>query len=98
MIAPFGNTTFEIWRPLLTTCLVRIQWDPERDWRLRKIEDARAIQIGLSGEAVERYVHDWITAIEDVTPLGAYDRAPSPRGHAAATWARSVGAGLPTTA
>ena len=31
----------------------------------------RAIQIGLSGEAVDRYLHQWITAITDITPLAA---------------------------
>ena len=48
---------------------MRIQWDPERDWRLQPIEGVKAIQIGLSGEAVERYVNQWIACIEDVTPL-----------------------------
>jgi hypothetical protein len=48
---------------------VRIQWDPERDLRLNKIEGVRSIQIGLSGEAVERYVNDWTVRIEDVTPV-----------------------------
>jgi len=28
-----------------------------------------AIQVGLSGPAVDRYVDDWITGIRDVTPL-----------------------------
>jgi hypothetical protein len=35
--------------------------------RLQLIEDVRAIQIGLSGDAVSYYVNDWITHIEDVT-------------------------------
>jgi len=48
---------------------VRIQWDPERDWRLQPIPNIRAIQIGLSREAVERYVNDWLIRIEDVTSV-----------------------------
>ena len=47
---------------------VRVQWDPERDVALQRLEH-RAIQVGLGGEAVGRYVDEWITAIEDVTPL-----------------------------
>ncbi len=58
----------EEWANSLAAKCVRIQWDPERDWRLKVIEGVRAIQIGLSGEAVERYVSEWIVNIEDMTP------------------------------
>jgi hypothetical protein len=47
---------------------VRVQWDPERSLRLGRLEH-RSIQVGLGGEAVERYVDEWIVGIEDVTPL-----------------------------
>src|SRR5262249_23193710 len=47
---------------------VRIQWDPERDLLLRPL-DWRAIQIGLSREAVELYVGNWIRRITDVSEL-----------------------------
>src|SRR5262249_13787466 len=57
------------WKNLLTAKPVRIQWDPERDWRLQPIAGVRAIQIGLAGEAVERYVNQWIVHIEDVTSV-----------------------------
>jgi len=57
------------WKKVLHDSPVRIQWDPERDWKIQIIDDVRAIQIGLSGEAVRRYVDDWIIHIEDVTPL-----------------------------
>lgn len=56
------------WQDRLATHPVRIQWDPARDWRLAVIDGVRAIQIGLSGEAVERYVSEWIVNIEDMTP------------------------------
>jgi uncharacterized protein DUF4291 len=49
-------------------CPVRVQWDPERSLTLQRLEH-RAIQVGLGGEAVDRYVDEWITHIEDVTPL-----------------------------
>lgn len=45
---------------------VRIQWDPERDLRLEPLPE-RSIQIGLRGEAVDRYVDRWIVRIEEIT-------------------------------
>ena len=56
---------------LKDTAPVRIQWDPERDLHLHA-QPHRAIQIGLSKEAVHRYVHQWIRRIEDVTPLALH--------------------------
>jgi hypothetical protein len=47
---------------------VRVQWDPERSLALGRLEH-RSIQVGLGGEAAERYVDEWIARIEDVTPL-----------------------------
>jgi Domain of unknown function (DUF4291) len=49
-------------------CPVRIQWDPERDLLLQS-KAWRAIQVGLSGKAVEAYLDQWIIRIEDVTDL-----------------------------
>jgi hypothetical protein len=63
------HSSYEAWRMILDEAPVRVQWDPERDWRLNALADVRAIQIGLSGEAVERYVQEWIRRIEDVTPI-----------------------------
>jgi hypothetical protein len=45
---------------------VRIQWDPERSLRLDPLPH-RSIQIGLSQEAVHRYIDAWITDITEVT-------------------------------
>ena len=53
---------------LKDTSPVRIQWDPERNVHLHA-QRHRAIQIGLSKEAVGLYVNQWITRIEEVTPL-----------------------------
>jgi hypothetical protein len=66
---PAVHATFEAWQALLATRPVRIQWDPERDWRLNIVPGVRTIQIGLSGEAVERFVDEWIVQIEDVTSV-----------------------------
>ncbi len=56
------------WEALKHASPVRVQWDPERDLDLQPLP-YRAIQIGLSREAVQRYVHEWICNITDVTPL-----------------------------
>ena len=65
---PEVHTSFDAWRSTLSRAPVRVQWDPERDWQLQPMDGVRAIQIGLSGEAVERYVNEWTVGIEDVTP------------------------------
>jgi hypothetical protein len=56
----------DAWAAAKAESPVRIQWDPERDLDLAPLGH-RAIQVGLSGPAVERYVDDWTTAITDVT-------------------------------
>ncbi|MFJ8076689.1 DUF4291 domain-containing protein [Streptomyces sp. NPDC096176] len=56
------------WREELKSSPVRVQWDPERDLGMNPLPH-RAIQIGLSGPAVDRYVDDWIIGVRDVTPL-----------------------------
>jgi hypothetical protein len=54
------------WQHELKNSPVRIQWDPEKDIYLQALP-YRSIQIGLSGIAVEKYVSEWITDIEDIT-------------------------------
>lgn len=56
----------EVWREQLNNAPVRIQWDPERNLFLEP-QNHRAIQIGLSGIAVEKYINEWIISIEDIT-------------------------------
>nr|WP_319396637.1 DUF4291 domain-containing protein [uncultured Desulfobacter sp.] len=56
------------WLNIKQNAPVRIQWDPERDIYLNKL-DYRSIQIGLSGEAVKRYVNNWIVEIKNITFL-----------------------------
>lgn len=45
---------------------MRVKWDPERALRLGALP-YRSLQVGLSGEAVDRYVDEWTVAITDVT-------------------------------
>jgi hypothetical protein len=60
------HSSSKSWQQELKTSPVRIQWDPEKDLFLQPLP-YRSIQIGLSGIAVEKYVTEWITAIEDIT-------------------------------
>lgn len=65
---PEPGLSAEEWAARKAACPVRIQWDPERDLHHAPLAH-RSIQIGLSGEAVTRYVETWIHAITDVTDL-----------------------------
>jgi hypothetical protein len=65
---PEVHTSREAWEAQLQNAPVRIQWDPERDIHMNKL-DYRAIQIGLSGRAVHKYVDEWVVSITDITPL-----------------------------
>lgn len=60
--------SYDAWRAQLDERPVRIQWDPERDLHLSPLPH-RAIQIGLRGEAVGRYVEGWIRKVSDITSL-----------------------------
>lgn len=63
------HSSLHVWKKLLALCPVRVQWDPGRSYRSGRLDDRRAIQIGLSGEAIQRYVKEWIVCIEDVTSI-----------------------------
>jgi hypothetical protein len=65
---PATYTDHDTWAAAKRVSPVRIQWDPERDLNLAPLGH-RAIQIGLSGEAVDRYIDDWTVAIMDITDL-----------------------------
>lgn len=56
----------KVWQETLKRSPVRIQWDPEKDTYLQALP-YRSIQIGLTGIAVEKYLTEWITDIEDIT-------------------------------
>ncbi|OCG35068.1 DUF4291 domain-containing protein [Gilliamella sp. Gris1-4] len=58
--------THENWKEKLNSTPVRIQWDPEKNIKLDNL-DYKSIQIGLKGEAVKKYVKDWIVQIDDIT-------------------------------
>ncbi|MET8147451.1 DUF4291 domain-containing protein [Actinoplanes sp. NPDC049668] len=56
------------WSRRLRRSPVRVQWDPERSIQLGALPH-RSLQLGLSGEAADRYVDEWTVAIRDVTEL-----------------------------
>ncbi|WP_039057813.1 DUF4291 domain-containing protein [Enterobacter sp. Bisph1] len=56
------------WQKRIKSSDVVIQWDPERDIRLNKLEH-RTIQIGLRNQALKDYCQKWIVNITDVTDL-----------------------------
>jgi Domain of unknown function (DUF4291) len=54
------------WNDRMNDTCVRIQWDPERGLHGEAL-GYRSIQIGLSGEAVDRYLDHWTVSLSDVT-------------------------------
>lgn len=65
---PDKSMTSVQWQDLKASSPVRVQWDPERDLNLQPLPH-RAIQIGLSKQAVELYANQWIRSISDITQL-----------------------------
>ena len=58
--------TQEAWKQLVRSSDIRCQWDPEKDIYGNSLP-YRSIQLGLRGQAVQDYVHDWIVQISDIT-------------------------------
>ena len=56
----------EEWKEKLENSEVRCQWDPDRDIYDNPI-GRRAIQLGIKGETVRKYVNEWIVNITDIT-------------------------------
>ncbi|WP_035285911.1 DUF4291 domain-containing protein [Actinokineospora spheciospongiae] len=56
------------WSARVAGSPVRVQWDPERGLRHEALGH-RSLQLGLRGEAVRRYVDEWVVGLTDVTPL-----------------------------
>lgn len=56
----------EAWKRAVGRSEVRLQWDPDHNPRGIKL-DRRAIQLGLSGETLRRYVEECTQHIEDIS-------------------------------
>lgn len=65
---PTLHSSKETWQAMLEASPVRVQWDPERTIQLDPLP-WRTLQIGLGGEAVSRYLDQWIVRIEDLSEL-----------------------------
>ena len=61
------------WADAVARSSVRLQWDPDHDPSGAKVE-RRAIQLGLRGEALERYAQQWLIAIDDISEFVAEQR------------------------
>lgn len=58
----------ENWRKTINKSDVIHQWDPERDIIGKRL-NRQAIQIGIRGEVIKKYVSDYIIGVEDVSDL-----------------------------
>ena len=56
----------EEWKEKLENSEVRCQWDPDRDIYGNPI-GRRAIQLGIKGETVRKYINEWTVNITDIT-------------------------------
>lgn len=68
-LSHFDSTIYpskEEWERTKSNSPVVVQWDPERDLHLNKLE-YRAIQIGLTPPAAKLYTEQWIIDISDFT-------------------------------
>ncbi len=57
---------YDSWKESLNNSQVRCQWDPSRDIYGNLLEE-RAIQLGIKGDIVKKYVNEWIVNICDIT-------------------------------
>ena len=60
------DISYEEWKEQIKKSDIRCQWDPERDLYGQPL-GYRSIQLGLRGEAVRKYVDEWIVDITDIT-------------------------------
>jgi hypothetical protein len=63
---PGSHDSPQAWAAMRDASPVRVQWDPDRSLGGERLA-RRAIQVGLSGEAVHRYCDEWIRSITDIT-------------------------------
>lgn len=61
-----GIEDHDSWKSAVEKSSVRLQWDPDHDPHGAKIE-RRAIQLGLRGEVLERFVNEDILRIDNMT-------------------------------
>lgn len=60
------DVSYTEWNEKIKRSNIRCQWDPERDLSGNPL-GYRSIQLGLRGDAVRKYVYEWIVNITDIT-------------------------------
>jgi hypothetical protein len=65
---PATHESPEAWDRSLRATEVHVQWDPDRAPNGCPLE-RRAIQFGLRGSMVKRYVDEWVLTVVNATPL-----------------------------
>jgi hypothetical protein len=58
--------TEQTWKESLNNSNVRVQWDPDHDYKGAKLK-RRAVQIGIKNEALQQFNNYFITSIQDIT-------------------------------
>lgn len=56
----------KVWRDALNKSDVRIQWDPDHDYKGKKLM-RRAVQIGVKNNALLKFNNEYIKSIQDIT-------------------------------
>jgi hypothetical protein len=56
----------QAWREKLNSSNVRIQWDPDHDYKGEKLK-RRAVQIGIKNDALQKFNNVFIKSIQDIT-------------------------------
>lgn len=70
----------EEWKKQIINSEVRCQFDPDRDI-YGNPKPIRAIQLGLRGKMVEKYINEWIVSITDITENVKYLKSLRDRGN-----------------
>lgn len=62
------------WKKQVEQSCVRLQWDPDHDPQGARLE-RRTLQLGLRGEMLKRYAHEWILEIIDISDFVRHQAA-----------------------
>ncbi|MCS1350214.1 DUF4291 domain-containing protein [Mechercharimyces sp. CAU 1602] len=82
---PTQYETYEEWKTAGVESDVRLQWDPDHDPTGAKVE-RRALQLGLRGDTLRKYAHEWIVQIEDISPFVQAQREYALQGEVEKLW------------
>jgi hypothetical protein len=70
---PEAYSSAEQWKSCLAESPVRLQWDPDHAPNGAK-QERRAIQLGLAGTALRRFVEEWIVGMENISEFVSEQR------------------------